>query len=589
MKPRTLSKEEEAELARGNKRVKDSHHVDFNKGPSDGSLSRNNHNHWNKTNVLFRDKLVGKIPGAFAHAFDFTDHMDVDSDSENDEEDTNELHQGLVAIKLSKDTKECIRERWCKAIIVKLVGRSVSFSYMQNKLNQLWKPESRMEVMELSHGFFLVRFFSKEDLNSVLRQGPWFLGDHFLSLRPWELFFKPSSANVSMVDVWIRLYELPIELYEAEILREIENSIGKAVSYEGIQKLYFSCGRLGHLKEACPYTVRKSKDSVATAEAFSNGNTGSRDGKMKPRTLSKEEEAELARGNKRVKDSHHVDFNKGPSDGSLSRNNHNHWNKTNVLFRDKLVGKIPGAFAHAFDFTDHMDVDSDSENDEEDTNELHQGLVAIKLSKDTKECIRERWCKAIIVKLVGRSVSFSYMQNKLNQLWKPESRMEVMELSHGFFLVRFFSKEDLNSVLRQGPWFLGDHFLSLRPWELFFKPSSANVSMVDVWIRLYELPIELYEAEILREIENSIGKAVSYEGIQKLYFSCGRLGHLKEACPYTVRKSKDSVATAEAFSNGNTGSRDGHEECRTDTPSTLLDSSASGTSVVEEVSGQYGP
>ena len=350
---------------------------------------------------------------------------------------------------------------------------------------------------------------------------------------------------------------------------------------------------------------------------------------MKPRTLSREEEAELARSNKKVKDSHHADFNDGPNDGSPSRNIHNHWNKANASFRDKLVGEIPGAFAHAFDFTDQMDADSDSENDEEDIKDLRRGLVAIKLSKDTKKRIRERWCKAIIVKLVGRSVSFSYMQSKLNQLWRPESRMDVVDLTHGFFLVRFFSKEDLNSILRRGPWFLGDHFLSLRPWEPFFKPSSANISLVAVWVRLYELPIELYEAELLREIGNSIGKvlridthtameargkyarlciqidinkplidtiligrfeqAVIYEGIQKLCFSCGRLGHLKEACPYTVRKSGDSVATAEAAPDGNVGSRDGHEDCRTDTPSTLPDKSVPSTSVVEEDLGQYGP
>ena len=55
------------------------------------------------------------------------------------------------------------------------------------------------------------------------------LGDHFLSLRPWEPFFKPSSANVSMVAMWLRLYELPIELYEAEVLREIRDSIRKVL------------------------------------------------------------------------------------------------------------------------------------------------------------------------------------------------------------------------------------------------------------------------------------------------------------------------------------------------------------------------
>ena len=31
------------------------------------------------------------------------------------------------------------------------------------------------------------------------------------------------------------------------------------VTYEGIQKLCFSCGRIGHKVEACPYTIRKEK------------------------------------------------------------------------------------------------------------------------------------------------------------------------------------------------------------------------------------------------------------------------------------------------------------------------------------------
>nr|POE44771.1 uncharacterized protein CFP56_77615 [Quercus suber] len=350
---------------------------------------------------------------------------------------------------------------------------------------------------------------------------------------------------------------------------------------------------------------------------------------MKPRTLSREEEAELAMSNKKVKDSRHAEFNEGPSDVSPMQNSHNHWNNASVSFKDKLVGEIPGAFTDAFDFTDLMDAENESDIDDEDVNELRDGMVAIKLSKDTKKRLRERWCKAVIVKLVGRSVSFSYMQSKLNQVWKPEGKMDVVDLSYGFFLVRFFSKEDLNSVLRRGPWFLGDHFLSIRPWEPFFKPSSANVSLVAVWIRLYELPFELYEAEVLREIGEAIGKvlridthtameargkyarmciqidinkplintiligrfeqAVIYEGIQKLCFSCGRLGHLKEACPYTVRRSKEAVDTAEATPLENVGSCIGHEKVGTESASTFPANTTSSARVVEDVSCQYGP
>ena len=67
---------------------------------------------------------------------------------------------------------------------MKLVGKIVGLSYMQSKLAQLWRLERRMDCIDLSYGFFLVRFYSKEDLERVVKRGPWFIEDHFLSLKP---------------------------------------------------------------------------------------------------------------------------------------------------------------------------------------------------------------------------------------------------------------------------------------------------------------------------------------------------------------------------------------------------------------------
>ena len=307
IKPRTLSREEEAELARSNKKVKDIHHAEFNEGPRESSPSSGYKNSDSGARVSFKEKLVGEIPGAFVKAFDFDNLMEEDDDSNGEDgEDNGQLRQGWVTVKLSNDTKRHIRGPWSKSIIVKLVGRANSLLYMRTKLNQMWRPTSRMDCVDLESGFFLVRFLSKEDLDNVLMKGPWFIGDQFLFIRPWEPFFKPSMANVLLIAVWIRLHELPIELYEAEVLKEIGESIGKvlridsyiameargryarlciqidinkplvntiligcfeqAVSYEGIQSLCFSCGRLGHKVETCPYTIRKGKEQLALGE-----------------------------------------------------------------------------------------------------------------------------------------------------------------------------------------------------------------------------------------------------------------------------------------------------------------------------------
>nr|POF02338.1 hypothetical protein CFP56_31232 [Quercus suber] len=201
---------------------------------------------------------------------------------------------------------------------------------------------------------------------------------------------------------------------------------------------------------------------------------------MHPRKLSREEEAELARSNKKVKDINHAEFNSRSRASSPSSSNQAPEFTVKTSFKDKLVGEIPRAFAQAFDLTDHMDedVDTDDENGEASIS-VHEGQLKIKLSKETNRRTR----------------------------------------------VRLYSKEDLEMVIKRGPWFVGDHFLSLRPWEPFFKPSTANVSLIAVWIRLNELPIELYETEVLKEIGEYIGKVLRIDSHTAME-ACGKYARL---------------------------------------------------------------
>ena len=182
-------------------------------------------------------------------------------------------------------------------MIIKLYGRAVGFNFLQSKLNLLWKPSGRIDFVDLGKDFYSVKFLVKEDMNAVLKDGPWFIRGHFLSIWPWEPFFKLDCASVSSIAVWVRLHALPTEVHEPEVLKQIGESIGKVlridthiameargryarlciqvdlnkplidtiligrfeqlVSYEGLHKLCFSCGRIGHKIEACQYTIKR--------------------------------------------------------------------------------------------------------------------------------------------------------------------------------------------------------------------------------------------------------------------------------------------------------------------------------------------
>ena len=132
----------------------------------------------------------------------------------------------MVEVTLSKETKERIKAPWSKALIVKVYGRTVGYNYLTFKINALWNPTVRMTCVNLGKDFFLIKFSAEEDYDKVLHGGPWFIGGHFLAIKPCEPYFKASEAKFSSVAVWVRLPELPIEFYDKTVLKEIGNAIG---------------------------------------------------------------------------------------------------------------------------------------------------------------------------------------------------------------------------------------------------------------------------------------------------------------------------------------------------------------------------
>lgn len=174
----------------------------------------------------------------------------------------------------------------------------MSFSFLIEKIRSMWKPSGGMDCIDLGYDYYLVKFELEEDVDHILKGGLWFIGQHFLAIRQWEPAFKASTATLSSVAVWIKLPELPIEFYETNAFLKIGRAIGpvlwidshtangekgcfarlciqvnldkplikfvylgkiaQCVQYEGINALCFSCGKIGHKAETCPYTIRET-------------------------------------------------------------------------------------------------------------------------------------------------------------------------------------------------------------------------------------------------------------------------------------------------------------------------------------------
>nr|POF05187.1 hypothetical protein CFP56_05787 [Quercus suber] len=119
---RSLAIEEQDELARSTKKVKNVNHAGFCEGQSSGSSSPSFGRGSGDQNASFKDKLMGEIPGAYTQAFCFEEFMEDDAESDDEVE---ALRQGMVAVKFSKELKQEIRRPWARALIVKVYSRAV--------------------------------------------------------------------------------------------------------------------------------------------------------------------------------------------------------------------------------------------------------------------------------------------------------------------------------------------------------------------------------------------------------------------------------------------------------------------------------
>ena len=91
--------------------------------------------------------------------------------------------------------------------------------------------------MTLGKCFFLICFSCSDDFDNVLLGGPWFIGEHFLAIKPWEPYFKAFEAKLTSMAVWVRLPELPIEFYDASVLKEIGSVIGPVLRIDSYTAL----------------------------------------------------------------------------------------------------------------------------------------------------------------------------------------------------------------------------------------------------------------------------------------------------------------------------------------------------------------
>ncbi|XP_031127518.1 uncharacterized protein LOC116029609 [Ipomoea triloba] len=194
-------------------------------------------------------------------------------------------------IRVTKAEKERLRKPWRRSLIIRVLGRTVNYTFLQQRLQRMWKPEGSFDLIAISHEYYIARFEALKDYEFAKFEGPWMILDHYLVVQEWKPNFTPWKNKTEKLLVWVRFPKLPIEYFEEDFLKKIGLSIGRPVKidtttslttkgkfarvcvelditkpllsrfvlnmeewpveYEGIHLVCFKCGKYGHRHEKC--------------------------------------------------------------------------------------------------------------------------------------------------------------------------------------------------------------------------------------------------------------------------------------------------------------------------------------------------
>ncbi|XP_017972900.1 PREDICTED: uncharacterized protein LOC18612588 [Theobroma cacao] len=244
-------------------------------------------------NVLLQDDIEAML--------DSEDSEDEDRLLEDFESDEDEFRSDIEGpyISLTRADKERIRKPWRKTLTIKLLGRDISYTYLCNRVKQLWSLKGEFQAVDLDNGYYCFKFSNKSDHRHVLSKGPWIIADHYLTIRRWSPGFRSDEASIDSVAAWIRLPGMPLEFYDKEMMSKIGNLLGKTlkidrttsyaisgkfvrmcveldltkplvpkiyiggrwqrVEYEGLHMLCFHCGKFGHGSDLCPVRQKETE------------------------------------------------------------------------------------------------------------------------------------------------------------------------------------------------------------------------------------------------------------------------------------------------------------------------------------------
>ncbi|MBA0681852.1 hypothetical protein Goari_023625 [Gossypium aridum] len=211
-----------------------------------------------KPTTSWKDKLVGSSPNSGGIDLKAKEDFEL---LEGDAQKS--FINGIPSIEFSNRIQHVLIWGMDNTVILKLLGRNIGFSVLQNQIYNLWKHSLSFHLMDIENGYFLPKFDNKFDCKRFSRKGPLgYMYKHKILVETGGLVGKVTKLDLN-IDNRIRgrftRMAVYVNLNKPLVSHIIINGKIQKVEYEFLTRVYFHCGRYGHMKDVCLLRVSEPR------------------------------------------------------------------------------------------------------------------------------------------------------------------------------------------------------------------------------------------------------------------------------------------------------------------------------------------
>lgn len=124
-----------------------------------------------------------------------------------------------------------------------LVGEGVRYSIVNHHIRDMWTAHGIEDVVMNDQCVYFFKFNNEKGLIDVMENRPWTIENVPLYLQRWEAGLDLSKPMEEKVPLWIKIFDIPIELWTEEGLNTIASNLGNPLAFDSLTETKCESGK----------------------------------------------------------------------------------------------------------------------------------------------------------------------------------------------------------------------------------------------------------------------------------------------------------------------------------------------------------